>query len=388
MAEHLTLVNLRRAVSARAGVSEKVADDFLNALFDSIQQGLQKDGKVSINGLGTFALQDVPARESVNVATGERITIKGYKKVVFSEGAQRGKKQDEAIDPIEKLGEQAEEIKGILSELDAMSTEESVQESTETTDQTDAVVQESTDHTDQTEVVEVVVSEAPHEQPIEEKPAQEQPKGEEKKPFNAWLTGLITIGIFAMLLVIAYFVLRHQIVSWAEGMRNGIEQRVSSEPTEPEALVIEVPEENEPAEVAPEAPAETAEVSEPAEPVKAAQPKAKRVIKSRKFPTNYKPTPAAELARYYDDNERFFDEIITTETVGKDSRLAWVAWKHYGEKAMWVFVYEANRDRVKDPNFVKPGVKLRIPKLPPELRDLSKPETQELVERLSEKYLR
>ena len=164
MAEHLTLVTLRRAVSARAGVSEKVADDFLNALLGSIQQGLQKDGKVVINGLGTFALQDVPARESVNVATGERITIEGYKKVVFSEGTPRGKKQDEAINPIEKLGEQAEEIKGILSELDAMSTEEVVLstetteqtevvvlESMETTDQTDAVVQESTDSTEQTE---------------------------------------------------------------------------------------------------------------------------------------------------------------------------------------------------------------------------------------------
>ena len=215
-------------------------------------------------------------------------------------------------------------------------------------------------------------------------------KEKEKKPFNPWLTGLITVGVFAMLLIIAYFVLRHQIVSWAEGMRTGIEQRANNPAAEPDAAVVEMPEVSEPAEVEAEAPAETVEASEPAEQVeteKAAQPKTKRVIKSRKFPTNYKPTPAAELARYYDDNERFFDEIITTETVGKDSRLAWVAWKHYGEKAMWVFIYEANRDRVKDPNMVKPGVRLRIPKLPPELRDLSKPETQELVDRLSEKYL-
>ena len=233
MAEHLTLVNLRRAVSTRAGVSEKVADDFLNALFGSIQQGLQKDGKVSINGLGTFALQDVPARESVNVATGERITIEGYRKVVFSEGAQRGKKQDEAIDPIEKLGEQAEEIKGILSELSAMSTEEPAKESTDSAEQTEVEVQVSAEATEQTE------------EPIKESTDSTdktdvvvKEEKNEKKPFNAWLTGLITIGVFAMLLVIAYFVLRHQIVSWAEGMRNGIEQRVSSEPTEPEAPVI------------------------------------------------------------------------------------------------------------------------------------------------------
>ena len=128
MAEHLTLVALRRALSARAGVSEKVADDFLNALTGSIQDGLQKDGNVSVNGLGSFKIQDVPARESVNVTTGERFTIDGYKKVVFTENSSQqsasssqqaaASKQRSAvsndIDPLQKLGEQAEEIKDIL----------------------------------------------------------------------------------------------------------------------------------------------------------------------------------------------------------------------------------------------------------------------------------
>jgi len=110
MAEHLTLVSLRRALNARAGVSEKVADDFLTALTDSIQDGLQKDGQVTISGLGTFKLQDVPARESVNVVSGERFTIAGYKKVVFAESSQQsaisnqqsaaGKQRSEDIDPI------------------------------------------------------------------------------------------------------------------------------------------------------------------------------------------------------------------------------------------------------------------------------------------------
>ena len=89
MAEHLTLVSLRKALSARSNVSEKVADDFLAGLTSTIQEGLQKDGSVTVNGLGTFKLQDMPARESVNVTTGERITIPGHKKVVFVEERKR-----------------------------------------------------------------------------------------------------------------------------------------------------------------------------------------------------------------------------------------------------------------------------------------------------------
>lgn len=328
MADHLTLVSLRRALSSRAGVSEKVADDFLDALFGSIQDGLTKDGKVIIGGLGTFKLQDVPARESVNVATGERFTIPGYKKVAFTAAAPRAPKTEEPVDPIEKLGEQAEEIKGILSELDAMTGTEQAEPLTLDIPQpvvAPVIPQES------------VAPAAPAEPEKPEEP--EEPAG--RKPFNPWLTGLITIAVFAMLLVIAYFVLRHQIVNWAEGMRSNIEQRVDTNPVEQPEPVLEVPETTEPTKVLPD---------------------------------------------YYDDSKRVFTEFQATERVAQDSRLAWVAKKHYDEKAMWVFIYEANRDKLDDPDFVLPGTKLRIPKLPDDLRDVNNPDTKELLDRLSKQY--
>ena len=336
MAEHLTLVSLRRALSAQGRVSEKVADDFLSALLGCISEGLQKDGQVAINGLGTFKLQDVPARESINVTTGERFTINGYKKVVFTAGATRTnsgtKKTEEPIDPIQKLGEQAEEIKDILSELNAMSAEGATLPSTDSTETMEATkTTEATETKETTETTETT----------EKAPVPQQPK----KPFNPWLTGLITIGVFAMLLVIAYFILRHQIVNWADGMRSNIEQRVNTVPDEQPAPVLEIP--------------ETTETTE----------------------------PTKVLPDYYDDSKRVFTEFQATETVGKDSRLAWVAKKHYGEKALWVFVYEANRNKLNDPDIVLPGTKLRIPKLPADLRDVNNPDTKALLDRLSDKYL-
>ena len=386
MAEHLTLVSLRKALSARSNVSEKVADDFLASLTSTIQEGLQKDGSVTVNGLGTFKLQDMPARESVNVTTGERITIAGHKKVVFVEETKRplsgspltrervitprpigvpatngsgvnlrerkgaGLSKEEPIDPIQKLGEQAEEIKDILSELNAMSSD------TPAAGNSEPVPIEI-----EPAAVPVAVAKpaTPASEPAETTVADEQPKQAEKtkeetKPFNPWLTGLITIGVFAMLLVIAYFILRHRIVNWADSMRSNIEQRVSTTPEEPAATDVQavIPAEE-------PQPAATAETTEAA------------------------PAP---VSPWMDDSRRRFTEFMPEETVGQDSRLAWVAKKRYAEKAYWVFIYEVNRDRLSSPDHVLPGMKLRVPKLPKELRDPNDPDTKALLDRLSEKY--
>lgn len=352
MAEHLTLVSLRKALSARSNVSEKVADDFLASLTSTIQEGLQKDGSVTVNGLGTFKLQDMPARQSVNVTTGERITIAGHKKVVFvadnrpaaEDKSQPARKRKtavatEPVDPIQKLGEQAEEIKGILSELNAMTSADRPQ--AEPADRPLTLTEER-----------------PQAEPAERAQAltEDRNNKEEKKQFNPWLTGLITIGVFAMLLVIAYFILRHQIVNWADSMRSNIEQRVSTTPEEPAATDVQavIPAE----EPQPAAPAETTEAA---------------------------PAP---VSPWMDDSQRQFTEFLPEETVGQDSRLAWVAKKRYGEKAYWVFIYEVNRDQISSPDHVQPGMKLRVPKLPNELRDPNDPDTKALLDRLSEKYLK
>ena len=70
------------ALFAKAtGLSQSEADSFSKAFFDLIIEGLESDGIVKINGLGTFKVVGVDSRESVNVSTGERIEIKGHKKL-------------------------------------------------------------------------------------------------------------------------------------------------------------------------------------------------------------------------------------------------------------------------------------------------------------------
>ena len=80
----ITLSNVAEELAAKSGLSKEAADHFLHAVVDTIEKGLSNDKIVKIKGLGTFKLMDMSDRGSVDVSTGERITIKGYTKVSFT----------------------------------------------------------------------------------------------------------------------------------------------------------------------------------------------------------------------------------------------------------------------------------------------------------------
>ena len=80
----ITQTNLAEELAARSGVSREVADSFVCAVAEAIEKGLREDNIAKIKGLGTFKLLEVSDRGSVDVNTGERITIKGYRKVSFT----------------------------------------------------------------------------------------------------------------------------------------------------------------------------------------------------------------------------------------------------------------------------------------------------------------
>lgn len=83
MSEKLNHSDISALLAKEAGLSVAKADFFTKALFDIIIEGLEQDGIVKINGLGTFKVTDVADRSSVNVNTGEKIEIKGHRKLTF-----------------------------------------------------------------------------------------------------------------------------------------------------------------------------------------------------------------------------------------------------------------------------------------------------------------
>lgn len=75
--------DLSALLAKQAEISGAKAELFTKAFFDIILEGLEKDGMVKINGLGTFKVTDVASRNSVDVNTGAKIEIKGHKKLTF-----------------------------------------------------------------------------------------------------------------------------------------------------------------------------------------------------------------------------------------------------------------------------------------------------------------
>lgn len=322
----LSWTELRRALIVRAGVKEAEANAFLNAFQTQLIEALRDDKQVKINGLGTFKLQAVAPRKSVNVTTGEEFTIEGYNKIAFTPEA--GVKElvekstgelgitaealglneavsAEPIDPLKKLGAQAEEIVEILGELG------------QSPNQKQQPVVKPVEPVVKVEEKPVVVAEK-EEPVVEEKPiATEEPKTK----YHFVRDTLICVVILLMLLLIGYFFLRSQLSSW-------IEQLVNQQPQTEEVVVVETP--------APSAKTTPVEIVTP---------------------------PAQEPAKWE------YEGWLTTEQITAGSRLAWIAKKHYGNKVYWPYLYDANRDKITNPGKIAIGTPIRVPKLSAAQRD-------------------
>ena len=343
--EKLTWLELRKAVAEYANISEQEAGQFLNALLDGVIEGLKVDKQVKIKGLGSFSLKAVAPRKSVNIATGETFTIEGYNKLTFSAESMLKESVEKRLeqprtgavlselnnDPLKKLGEQADEIVDILAELGqavtkpSLEVEEVVEVPEVSKEETAETIEESASVEPAEEPAEKPTAEVVAEKPIV-KPA---PAPKPTCKCHKWACWVI---FAALLLGIAGtgFYFRETIMQWWQCVQD------CQQATE-EVVVEEVVE----------------------EPI------------------------VVSLA----DQPREYVNFIGIERVGQDSRLAWIAYKYYAQKDLWVFIYEANRDLIKHPSKVHPGVYIRIPELSEEYRNLYNPELRQLVDSLATMYL-
>lgn len=69
------------------GLTKQEAQRFITQMVEVVREGVKRDKQVKIKGLGTFKVIEVEARESVNVNTGERVTIDSHSKLTFTPDA-------------------------------------------------------------------------------------------------------------------------------------------------------------------------------------------------------------------------------------------------------------------------------------------------------------
>lgn len=100
------------------------------------------------------------------------------------------------------------------------------------------------------------------------------------------------------------------------------------------------------------------------------------------------PLPEPEIMADEDiySKQRIYTEYIDTVTLNEGSRLTLIALRQYGHKAFWIYIYEANRDKISNPNDVKSGTILRIPQVDQRLIDPNNSGSVRYAQELGKRY--
>ena len=82
-----TLKDLARIMAERNDMQRTESEQFVVAMFDMLKDALAEEGQVKIKGLGTFKIQTMKERASVNINTGEKVIIDSHERVTFTPDA-------------------------------------------------------------------------------------------------------------------------------------------------------------------------------------------------------------------------------------------------------------------------------------------------------------
>ena len=441
----ITNTNILSAFRKQLGISKTDEVAFVEAFQSTFEEALLRDKMLKISGLGTFKLIPVESRKSVNVNTGEEIEIAGHYKLTFTPDVALKDKVNEPLahletmeldannddsseviveqlhvspikeaesielpqsqdDPLQKLTEQALELKDILADIQGfgVATQDLVEEETIVEENAEEIIvaPEVINEEQEPDTKEVVV--APQEAPKHEEPKQEAPQTpvveapivepspkpqestsvvakdivnvinqEDNKSANKrssawiWVAVILFLGVIGLLVYQNLDFFSQPIIEEADTLVVAdVEPQPEQIITQPEDSIL-----------ASTIEADTVAVPEPQTPTDTIVVDKTSPLYSEQF---------SDIFNY----KREYTEFIDTVTLNEGSRLTWISLKQYGHKDYWVYIYEANRDIVKNPNAIAIGTRLRIPRLAPELIDTTNPETIEYARYLHDVYVK
>lgn len=82
----MTKAELIAAIAAKADLNKTSAERALNAVLDAMQETLAEEGKITLTGFGTLAVETRQERTGRNPRTGKALTIPAAKVVKFRAG--------------------------------------------------------------------------------------------------------------------------------------------------------------------------------------------------------------------------------------------------------------------------------------------------------------
>ena len=438
----ITNAAILSAFRKKMDLNKQDVSAFADAFQSIFQEALLRDKIVKISGLGTFKLLLVESRKSVNVNTGENIEIAEHYKLTFTPEtslknivnqplehletvelssneieiahveipSKPEATQDNIDDPLQKLAEQALELKDILADIQGFSIQTQAVDNQISSDVSPLELLSSSQPSEQDSLQS---NEPEAEQPAEvpkpiTEPVAEQPTEEPKSQFvnepqvagvtshtaplvsaqdvvskinsedshstrkhsKAWIWVAIIL-LFAIVGLLAYqnidyflppagiefdsIIADSSLIADAEPVTDTIT------PASVDSLVLE------------EATVDSLNLTQPAEPsilIDKTSP-----IYSEQFSDLFNQT-------------REYTEFIDTISLNEGSRLTWISLKYLGHKDFWVYIYEANMDVISDPNSIRIGTILRIPKLNPALIDVANNQCFEYAKHLHDVYVK
>jgi nucleoid DNA-binding protein/nucleoid-associated protein YgaU len=420
-------------VSTKAAVSKRAAEEFLKVMIATIEDALIAGEIVKIKNFGTFKLQWNEPRKSVNVQTGEAIILSGYHKVSFTPEAQLRDLVNEpfahlepisldddliepvsvgtepVLDPLRTLNEQASEIKDILAQINGLSKNIQVEdyfkiEETETKEPIEVkeikeeeieielpkqILQEDraefeeiqqeeeiqpVQQSNTFQIEEPAFHETIYNQPIEEEVETiiiSKPKEIKPKRRKAWIISILII----ILLFGASSALYH-LYSPAQTLFDKNYSKVKY-------LILKK--------------SENISMTDMLNTVSGwfmAKPKIQEVPETVVIPKDTSSMDSIELKPQVDslqmlfDNPRVYPVFIGSERIKRGSRLTIMSRRYYGNKNFWVYIYEANRNHIPNPDDIPVGTLIKIPKLDPRLIDASNERCIQKAKQLHDIYVK
>lgn len=337
----LTLVELIDLLAESTSTSKRMCELFLRELFSTISQELIKGETVKVKKIGTFKVSDVKSRKSVNIADGEDIEVQGHRKIVFT--------PDKSL--AEAVNQPFAQFETVI--LDDALTDEKLADIDKKYPSV-ALSSPDVENASPAEEKEPEVTPAPHTptpvkviepEPAEPKPVDSQPA--EPKPVDS--------------------------------------QPVEPKPVERKPMLVGIPIDG-PSHPVPEAPPVEEPVVDdhfyrpalrdaysPTEEQLSASPKRNLkwlwgllavavvagilwLVLGQNGSVESPDTPVLDTAELYTGEPDVITDTVTSQIV-----LSILSEKYYDSPWFWVYIYEENKDKISDPNNVRPGTAVVIP---------------------------
>lgn len=341
MNNRLNIQDLARLLSEQTGKERETIERFLREFISVVSEGVYTDKLVKVKGLGTFKIILVEKRESIHVNTGERFLIPAHYKFSFLPDKELREQVNKPFSFFEttEIGEHVDFTDIDVSDEEKDTEDESVEEVMP--DREIPLVEE---------IVEPLVESVPELSPVLEPDSEPEPVQEEQ-------------------------------------IESGPALGTISEPEEePE---VELESESDPK---PESEPELEPLPEPVNPVTHKSGRKgmylgiigvaivlvsssiiymgkERWLKAPVRQAVAKVRDTVENSSVKQDTLLVVNEpvappkptVLDSIRISTGDRLTMIALKYYGDKLFWVYLYQHNKERIKDPNNVPIGTMIVVP---------------------------